>query len=93
LADLIYGTANLGILADIDSKCNELELDLDYVRLPGADAEHRQQAKSINAKLQKKLREEKRRRKLTEKSMCRLQLIMMLLISFSKGIARLNTNY
>ncbi len=55
--------ANHGIPADIDSKCKEL----DYVRPSGADAEHRQPAKTINAKLQKKLREEKRRRKLTEK--------------------------
>ena len=55
--------ANHGIPGDIDSKCQEL----DFVRPSGADAEHRQPAKTINAKAQKKLCEEKRRRKMTEK--------------------------
>jgi len=55
--------ANHGIPRDIDSKGQEL----DYERPSGADVEHRQPAKTISAKAQKKLHEEKRRRKLTEK--------------------------
>ena len=48
---------------DIDSSGNEVEED----RPSGADAEHRQPSKTINAKAQQRKRAEKRRRKLSEK--------------------------
>ena len=51
------------VLSDINSKSDVIEQD----RPSGADAEHRQGAKTINHSGQKRLRAEKRRRLLAKK--------------------------